>query len=139
MDSEKREMGLIYEELTEEIIGCFFRVYNELGYGFLEKVYENSMALTLRKQGFYVRQQAPIKVYFEGEIVGEYFADMMVEDKVILELKTAETISEAHKVQLRNYLKATQIKIGYILNFGPEATFKRMIYTKFPTSSKRKR
>jgi GxxExxY protein len=77
-----------------------------------------------------------VTVYYDGEIVGDYFADIIVEDKVILELKSAEKISEAHKVQLRNYLKASHMKIGYILNFGPEPTFKRLIFTKPPTKPK---
>src|SRR5436309_5323943 len=90
--------------ITKEIIGAFFHVYNTLGYGFLEKVYENALVLTLRKWGFVVEPQVPLKVYFEGEVVGEYFADVIVINAVIVEIKAAEAIDETHEAQLLNYL-----------------------------------
>ncbi len=120
---------MLHQEITSAIIGGFYEVYNTLGFGFLEKVYENALIHVLRKQGLHVRQQMPLKVYFNKIIVGEYFADLLVEDKVILELKAAQQITEAHKAQLLNYLKATDIEVGLVLNFGPKATFKRQIFT----------
>ena len=114
-------------ELTDQIIKTFFEVYNGLGYGFLEKVYENALANRLRRMGLEVTQQVGICVYFEGAIVGEYFADLLVENKVILELKAAEAIDPAHKAQLRNYLRATDCEVGLVLNFGPRPTFIRQV------------
>lgn len=125
-------MAFLFPELSRTIIKCFYDAYNTLGYGFLENVYENSMAIELRKSGLSVVQQAPINVYYDNAIVGEYFADIIVENKIILELKAAESISEAHKIQLLNYLKASKITAGYILNFGPRATYKRQVFTGKP-------
>ena len=102
---------------------------NTLGYGFLEKVYENALILELQKRGLTAEQQLPIKVYYEGQVVGEYFADLLVNSLVILELKAAEQIIKAHEAQLVNYLKATDLEVGLILNFGPKAEFKRKIFS----------
>ncbi len=120
---------MLHEEITSRIIAAFFAVYNELGYGFLEKVYENALRIELRKSGLKVLQQTPIRVCYEGQLVGEYFADLLVADKVIVELKEADAIIEAHECQLINYLKATGIEVGLLLNFGPEPKFKRKIFT----------
>lgn len=120
---------LIYKELTNKIINCFYTVYNTLGYGFLEKVYENAMMIELRKQGIYAEKQKPIKVFYTDELVGEYFADIVVEDVIIVELKAAEFIIEEHELQLINYLKATEKEIGLLLNFGKKPEFKRKIFT----------
>jgi len=120
---------LLQGELTDKIIKAFYHVYNTLGYGFLEKVYENALALTLRKWGLNVVQQQPINVYFEGERVGEYFADILVVEGVIVEVKAAEALCAAHEAQLMNYLKATDIEVGLLLNFGLKAQFKRKIFT----------
>lgn len=120
---------MLHEAITQEIIGAFFAVYNTLGSGFLEKVYENALKIKLESRGLTVGQQKPIKVYFEGQCVGEYFADLLVNDLVILELKTAEKISPFHESQLFHYLKATDIEVGLILNFGPEPDFARRILT----------
>ena len=109
---------LLYEELTEIIIGCFFKVYNTLGYGFLEQVYENALLHELRKSHLQVKKQYPINVFYQGVIVGEYYADVIVNDKIILELKTSESINKAHEAQLLNYLKATGIQLGLLLYFG---------------------
>ena len=119
---------LKHGDLTDKIIGAFYKVYNRLGYGFLEKVYENALVLELRKQGLSVRQQSPIHVYYGNELVGEYFADLIVDDKVIVELKAAEAIDEAHLAQLTNYLKATRQEVGLLLNFGMEPVFMRRIF-----------
>ena len=121
--------GLLYADLTEQILQAFYTVYNTLGYGFLEKVYENALALELRRLGLNVKQQAPIRVYYRGQVVGEYFADLVVEGKVILELKAVESIAPAHEAQLVNYLRATGIPVGLLLNFGPKPQFRRRVFT----------
>src|SRR5439155_18635114 len=113
---------------TEKILKAFYHVYNVLGYGFHEKVYENALVITPRKMGLRVQPQAPIKVYFEGEQVGEYFADLLVEDCVIVELKAAEGTVEEHEAQLLNYLKATKREVGLLLNFGPKPEVKRKVF-----------
>jgi GxxExxY protein len=120
---------MLHEEITSDIINAFYKVYNILGYGFLEKVYENALALELAERGHAVKQQLPIQVYYEGKAVGEYFADMLIDDKVVLELKSAESIAKEHEAQLVNYLKASKIEIGLLLNFGKEPRFKRKIFT----------
>jgi len=117
-----------HAEVTGQILKAFYTVYNELGYGFLEKVYENAMAIELRKLGLSVVQQAPITVFYDGHIVGEYSADLLVEDKVIVELKAARAIADDHEAQLLNYLKATEYEVGLLLNFGPKPEQRRKIY-----------
>ncbi len=121
-------MKLLHQEITESIIKAFYKVYNTLGYGFLEKVYENALLIELRNAGLNCKSQVPIKVAYEGEVVGNYFADILVEDKVTLELKAASTICEEHEAQLINYLKATDIEIGLLLNFGKDPEFVRKIF-----------
>lgn len=121
---------MLHQEITSKIIAAFFTVYNSLGYGFLEKVYENALVIELKKLGLNVRQQVPIQVYYEGKVVGEYFADLLVDDKVIVELKAAKDIVDAHEAQLANYLKATNVEVGLLFNFGTEAKFKRKVFTK---------
>ena len=118
---------MLHEDLTSQIIASFYGVYNALGYGFLEKVYENALMIELRKRGLTAQQQIPIQVYYDGQPVGEYFADILVNEMVILELKAASEIALAHEAQLVNYLKATNIEVGFVLNFGPKAEFKRKI------------
>jgi GxxExxY protein len=123
--------GQIYQkEITGVIIKCFYQVYNRLGYGFLEKVYENALKFELECQGFEVKKQHPIQVFYRGQPVGNYFADLIVNDIVILELKACEVLRQEHECQLINYLKATGIEIGLLFNFGPEADFRRNIFTK---------
>ncbi len=117
-----------HSDLTSAIIGAFYDVYNQLGYGFLEKVYENALAHELRKRGHEVQQQAPIEVYYDGLQVGSYFSDLLVDKSVIVELKAAKAIAEEHEAQLLNYLKATEIDVGLILNFGPKPQVKRKIF-----------
>ena len=121
-------MKLLHEEITEKIIKSYFKVYNILGYGFLEKVYENALAIELRKNGLEVKCQYPISVLYESEIVGEYFADIIVNDIVVIELKAAKEISEGNECQLINYLKATNIELGLLMNFGKEAEYRRKIF-----------
>jgi len=112
------EKDIFYKDLSYKIIGLAMEVHSKLGYGFLEKVYENALMLLFRREGIEAKQQAPIKVYFEGEVVGEYFADIFVEDKVILELKVLDKITDVHIAQVLNYLKATGLGLAIILNFG---------------------
>ncbi len=111
---------IIYKELSYKITGLAMKVHRQLGYGFLEKVNENALSILLRREGLKVQTQHPITVHFEGEVVGQYFADMLIEDKIILELKVAERISSAHMAQALNYLKATDLKLAIILNFAPK-------------------
>ena len=107
-----------YKEVTETIIGCAYRVYNKMGYGFLESVYEKCLLIELHKSGLNTESQKPITVYYEGEIVGEFVADIIVDDSIIVELKSVRRIIKAHEVQLVNYLVATGKPVGLILNFG---------------------
>ncbi len=119
----------LYKDLTEKIIGCFYEVYNILGFGFLEKVYENAVMIVLTERGLLAKAQQPIEVYFKGIVVGEYFADIIVEDKVIIELKAVEGLCDEHDHQLINYLKATDIEVGLLLNFGKKPEVRRKIFT----------
>ena len=120
-----------YKELSEETIRIFYKVYNKLGYGFLEKVYENAMMIDFRKSGINVASQSPIEVTYEDEIVGEYFADILVDNKIIVEIKAAKSLTEYHHAQLLNYLKATDIEVGLLLNFGPKPEIKRKVFDNF--------
>jgi GxxExxY protein len=117
-----------HQEITEQIIRAFYEVYNTLGYGFLEKVYENAMAIELRQAGVAVQQQEDIVVNYKGETVGEYAADLLVAGCVIVELKAARELAPEHEAQLLNYLKATPIEVGLLLNFGPRPQVVRKVY-----------
>lgn len=119
---------LKHEKITEAIIGVFYEVYNELGYGFLESVYETCMAIALTEAGFRVTRQQPIPVYFRDKKVGEYYADLVINDLVIVELKSARILDRAHEAQLLHYLKATKVEVGLLLNFGERAQFKRLLF-----------
>ena len=117
---------LKHAEITDKILHVFFKkVYQGLGYGFLEKVYENALANELRRMGLKVEQQTKIQVFYNGEVVGEYFADLLVEDAVIVELKAVRNLLIEHEAQLLNYLRATPFEVGLLLNFGPKAEFRR--------------
>ena len=122
-------MALKHEALTGQIIKSFYKVYNELGFGFLEKVYENALALELVSMDLRVGCQRPVTVYYLGRQVGVYFADIIVQGLVIIELKSGESLCEAHEAQLLNYLKATEIEVGLLLNFGLKPAFRRKIFT----------
>lgn len=111
---------LEYDELTKKVIGAAYRVYNLLGFGFVEKIYENSLMIELRELGLNAKQQEPISVRYRGEVVGEFEADVLVEDVLIVELKSVRTLAPAHEVQLVNYLTATGKPIGLLINFGPD-------------------
>ena len=117
-----------YAELTEKIIKAAQNVHNKLGYGFLEKVYHNAMVLELRKTGLEAASEKAITVCYDGQVVGEYSADIVVADKVILEIKAVQTVNTAHEAQLVNYLKATNIDVGLLLNFGKSLEVKRKIF-----------
>jgi GxxExxY protein len=121
---------LLYGDITDQIIKQYYYVYNTLGYGFLEKVYENALRVMLMKNGFDVKQQWPIGVLFEGDKVGEYFADLLINDTVILEIKAGQALGINHEAQLINYLKATGLQVGLLLNFGTKAEFRRKVFTK---------
>lgn len=121
---------LLHQEITDVILKSFYKVYNELGFGFLEKIYENALMIELRNNGLQCAQQSPIKVYYQQNQVGIYFADILVENKIILELKAGEGgIILEHELQLMNYLKATEYEVGLILFFGEKPTMKRKIFT----------
>ena len=117
------------EELTGQILKIFYKVYNTLGYGFIEQIYHNAMIIELVAAGLKVETEKPIAVYYEGRIVGTFAADLVVEEKVILELKAKESIHESHEAQLTNYLRATCIEIGLLLNFGRKPEFKRKYFS----------
>jgi len=119
----------LHKEITSKLINAFYNVYNTLGYGFLEKVYENAMRIELIKMGMFVEQQKNIKVHYKNILVGDYYADLLVEDLIILELKAADALCEEHEAQLLNYLRATNIELGLLLNFGKKPEFRRKIYT----------
>ena len=121
-------MGAKHKDITQQIIKAFYTVYNTLGYGFLEKVYENAMVVELRKLGLKVVPQAGIVVYYDGQPVGEYNADLLVEDAVIVELKATRALAPANEAQLLNYLKATVYEVGLLLNFGPKPQIQRKVY-----------
>ena len=121
-------MELLHKDLTDKILQAFYDVYNELGYGFLEKVYQNSLYLELISRGFKVSAQKQIKVYYKGVEVGEYYADMLVNDLVILELKAADYIVQDFEWQLINYLRGTEIEVGLVLNFGIKPDFRRKVF-----------
>ena len=117
----------IYEELTEKIIGAAYTVHNNLGFGFLEKVYQNSLLIELDVLGISAKKEVPIKVYYKNTVVGDYFADIVVDQKIILEIKSIKKILPIHEVQLLNYLKATNYKLGLLINFGSSVEVKRKI------------
>jgi len=117
-----------YEDLTRRIIEIFYNVYNTLGYGFLEKVYENALVIEFNKSGVDARPQAPIKVVYDRQIVGEYFIDLLVENCVIVEIKAVKALLKEHEAQLLNYLKASEMEVGLLLNFGPKPEIRRKIF-----------
>lgn len=121
-------MELLHHELTDVIIKTFYEVYNELGYGFLEKVYLNSLYLELKSKGLNVEAQRKIQVYYKGIEVGQYYADLIVEDLIILELKATDCIVAAFENQILNYLKGTNCEVGLLLNFGTKPEFKRKVF-----------
>ena len=125
MDESK---NIIHKDLSYKIIELALEVHNELGCGFLEKVNENALMILLERENIPAKQQAPADVYFQGKVIGQYFADILVDNKVILELKTVNAIADVHKAQVLNYLRATGLKLGLILNFAkPRLEYKRLV------------
>lgn len=120
--------NILHQNITQEIIRIFYEVYNELGYGFLERVYQNALFYELKTNGFDVKAQHKIKVFYKEVEVGEYICDILVNDLIILELKAQEKLIEANEFQLINYLKATDYEVGLLFNFGKRAEFKRKIF-----------
>jgi GxxExxY protein len=124
MNADERRLN----EITEIVIACAFAIANSLGCGFLEKIYENAMLVELTARGFKAQPQAPIIVQYRGEVVGEYFADLLVEDSVMVELKAARAIDDVHVAQCLNYLKATGLRVCLLINFGrPKIEIKRIV------------
>ena len=126
---------LICAELSGAVIGAFYRVYNALGFGFLESVYANALSLDLRTRGFLVEREVPTVVYYMGQPVGRYKIDMLIEKKLVVEIKASKVIVEADRKQLFNYLRSTDLRLGLLLHFGPVAAYQRVISTKKPHQS----
>ena len=124
-----RNDNYMHSSITDKVIKAFYKVYNVLGYGFLEKVYENALFIELKEMGVFVEKQKAINVYYESEQIGEYYADLVVNESVILELKAAESLCEEHEFQPINYLKATDIEVGLLLNFGKSPEIKRKVFS----------
>jgi GxxExxY protein len=127
MDKKQPYSASLYKhsDLTEQIIGAFFAVYSALGYGFLENVYVKALMIELKKRGLNVQDELPIHVYYDGQLIGEYYADLVINELVILEIKAAKALAAEHEAQLLNYLKATPYEVGLLLNFGPKPETKR--------------
>lgn len=122
-------VDLKHKNVTDKILHAFFKiVYPQLGYGFLEKVYENALLIALKAMGLNVLNQERIAVYFQGQVVGEYIADLLVENAVVVEIKAASRIADEHLAQLLNYLRATPYEVGLLLNFGPKPEFRRRVF-----------
>lgn len=121
-------MAYKYEEITEKIIAAFYHVYHTLGYGFLEKVYENALAIELRKRGLTVVQQPAIRIRYDGQVVGDYFSDILVENCVLVEMKAVDALLPEHEAQLLNCLRGSEFDVGLLLNAGRKPEVKRKIY-----------
>ncbi|TCJ17477.1 GxxExxY protein [Flaviaesturariibacter flavus] len=119
----------LHADLTRKIIKAFYVVYNKLGYGFLEKIYKRALLIELRKMGLHCVEEAPVRVYYDGELLGNFYAVIVVEDKVIVELKTAHDFCDADEAQLVNYLRSTDVEVGLLLNFGPEPECRRRVFS----------
>src|SRR6187399_1003004 len=120
---------MIDEELTGRVIKVFYKIYNALGYGFIESIYHNSMIIEMVKEGITVETEKPIAVSYDGHVVGTFSADLVIEGKIIVELKAKEVLQTAHEAQLTNYLRATDVELGLLLNFGKEPEFKRKYFS----------
>ncbi len=122
-------MEVLHKDITDVALKAFYQVYNELGFGFLERVYQNAIYFELKANGLHCETEKPIKVYYKKMLVGEFRADIILEDKVILELKATPSLVYENELQLINYLKATEIEVGLLLNFGQKPEFKRKVFT----------
>lgn len=125
---ETLSLALKHSDLTEKIIGIFYDVYNELGHGFLESTYAEALVVALEESGLKASREVPVSVWFRGRKVGQYYADVMVEDLVLIELKAARALESAHQAQLLHYLRATQVEVGLLLNFGQRPQFRRLLF-----------
>jgi len=125
----KNSDNYLHSDITGLVLKAFFNVYNKLGYGFLEKVYESAMMIELEKMELKCKRQIPVEVFYDSKVVGQYFADIIVNDCVIIELKAADGLIEEHEAQLINYLKATNIEVGLLLNFGSDPQYKRKAFS----------
>ena len=125
MDSA--EFSTRNDALTEKIVGVFHEVYNELGFGFLESVYREAMRIALQQAGLRVKAEVPVQVSFRGRFIGAFRADLIVDGRVVVELQTAESISNAHEAEVLHYLRASAMEIGLVMNFGPDAGFRRIV------------
>ena len=125
-------MALIHPELSRTVVGAFFAVHSQLGFGFLEGVYEKALIVLLTNAGLSVKRQVPFEIMFHGQRVGLYRADILVESKIVVEVKTGGPITRAQTAQLINYLKASRLQLGLLLNFGESAQFKRVVWTEHP-------
>ena len=132
IDTDGCASGLRHGGLTRQIIGAFYEVYNELGRGFLESVYQRALALALRQRGVRAELEAPLEVCFRGVVVGTFRADIVADDRIILEVKAGKAIDDAHRAQLLNYLRATGLEVGLLLNFGPRPEFVRLLLDAVP-------
>ena len=119
------------EELTHRIIGCAYQVYNQLGFGFLESVYKKAMILELAKKGLRAEEEKPLKVYYDDQVVGDFYADLFIEDEIIVELKSIQNIIKEHEVQLVNYLNVLKKEVGLLINFGPSGVEIKRKYRSF--------
>ena len=126
--TNNKSQGLLHKELTEAILGIFFDVYNKLGYGFMESVYEKAMLQALRTGGFKAENQVSIHVQFQGQPVGDFKADILVNDLILIELKAVRFLDNTHSAQTQNYLRATRIEVALLMNFGPKPQFKRLVF-----------
>ncbi len=129
MNADQRRSGLDRDPVSHTVLGVFFDVYNELGFGFLEAVYRRALALELRSRGLSALEEVPLPVYVRRHVVGDYRADLMVERQLIAEVKVADAIHPRHRAQLLNYLRASDVERGLILNFGPKAQFERLVFS----------
>lgn len=121
------EGGLLHGDVTGRVIGAFYYVYNRLGHGFLESVYQKALANTLERTGTRVQREAPMVVEFEGAVVGDFRVDLVVEDRLIVEVKSVEHLGGVHEAQLLNYLRVSGLQVGLLINFGPKATYRRLV------------
>ena len=124
-----------HKDITSKIIECAYRVGNTLGFGFLENVYQNALMIELQKNGLTAQKEVPLKVYYENQVVGDYVADIIVDGKIVLELKSVKELHPAHEAQLTNYLKASGIEVGLLINFAESVQVKRKVFT--PPASRR--
>ena len=125
---KKQYDNYLYSNLTDRILRCVHEVHRALGYGFFEKVYENALVIVLNKAGFLIKQQAPVAIMFDGKVIGEYIADVLVDNKIVLELKAVSELSSIHEVQLVNFLKASGLRVGLLINFGPKLKIIRKVF-----------